>query len=59
MPGAAEISWKPTLSIWWPCSSATFGVGAAVVWGGILCVASVGLPAALLPSFRHYDSRTR
>ena len=39
--------------------SAAFGVEAAVVSGGILCVAGVGLLATLLPDFRHYDSRKR
>jgi MFS family permease len=37
---------------------ATFaGVRASIVSGGILCVAGVGLCAAALPTFRHYDAK--
>jgi MFS family permease len=34
-----------------------FGVKAALVSGGVLCVASVGLAALLLPRFASYDGR--
>lgn len=35
----------------------TFGVKAALVSGGVLCVVSVGLAALLLPRFATYDGR--
>jgi MFS family permease len=38
-------------------AAALFGVRAAVVSGGVLCVASVGGAAAALPAFWNYDAR--
>ncbi len=34
-----------------------YGVKTAIVSGGILCVAAVGLTAAFLPKFLAYDGR--
>lgn len=38
--------------------AAVFGVPAAIISGGVLCVAGVVAVAAALPRFRAYDSRT-